>query len=106
MTSGEALRDQGQSDTLAAATVPHHDHTTVLAHHLDLAIGTGHPFTAETVRAHLPADTKAWLKNHGSVLAALIGGRAGAKRIRAVGWVTPTRAKRRHNPIRVWEANR
>lgn len=101
---GQALKEDGQAAVLAAATVPHHDHPLIVGNMIDNLAETYPTFTAEDVRAALPAPTAEWLEQNGSVLSALIAARARTMRIRAVGWVPTTRAKRRCGPIRVWTA--
>lgn len=103
MTTGQQLKRDGQDAALAAATVPHHDHGSIVADALDRTIATGDYFTADDVREKLPKATAGWLETHGNVLAALIAARARTGHSTAHGWQQTTRARRKTNPNRIWK---
>lgn len=86
-------------DCIAAEYAIHH---TYLAHAndaLDKCIAGAVPFTAETVRAFIPAGVE---PHHPSVIGAIFKAAKAAGRIKAIGWTSTTRATRHGNPIRIW----
>lgn len=98
-TNGKALRDDGQSAVIAADTAVHRGAGDHIRDALDHLIKTGYQFTADDVRALLPADVEPHSPN---LLPAIMGGYAQAGRITAIGMCRPTRASRRHSRNLVW----
>lgn len=99
-TVGARLRDQGWTDVHAADTAAHRGHAATIRNTVLTLAKSGRPFTAETVRAHLPDDCQPHSPN---LLPAVIGSLASAHLIRRTGWTTATRPSRRASVLRVWE---
>src|SRR5699024_3885313 len=70
MSAITASRDEGEAVALAAATTAHSWLPTV-TQHLDTAITSGQPFTADTLRMGLPQPARVWCRDHGDAYAAL-----------------------------------
>jgi hypothetical protein len=97
--TGQQLKEQGQTDVIAADTAINRgagDHIRIALASLILK---GQPFTADDVRDRLPEDVKPHSDN---LLPAFIGSAARTGRITAVGWATCTRPERRGGPMRKW----
>lgn len=100
MTTGHALRDQGQAAVLAADVAPHRGYADLVRAVVeDFLI----EFTAEDIR-EVVEDVWPDVQPHSpNVLPAVLGSLASAGRIRAVGHTRCTRSSRRHGWMRVWQ---
>lgn len=102
MTTGEQLKLEGMTATLAAATVGYHDHPHRIAEALYQLIQSGREFSADHVRDRVPPETRAWMIDHPNVLPAQFGMHRRAGVIRQTGWCSPARKQRHGNPNRIW----
>lgn len=85
-------------DTIAAETTDYLDAARAA---LEACIAGAVPFSADTVRALIPAGLEA---HHPNVLPALIGAYSRGRRITAVDYVRPGRKSRHGNLNRLWVA--
>lgn len=103
MTTGERLRREGVSAVIAADTAPHRNVGELIrAAILELA-ATGQTFTADDVRAMLPADA---VPHSANLLPAHFGAQASAGHIEAVGMCKAARTSRRYSRNLVWRGVR
>lgn len=100
--TGEQLKLEGMTATLAAATVGYHDHPRRIAEVLYQLINSGEAFSADHVRDRLPHDTREWMDEHPNVLPAQFGMHRRAGVIQHIGWCSPARRTRHGNPNRIW----
>ena len=101
MTTGTALRTQGQADILAADTAVHRMYAAHVEAAIEHLIGRGGTWTAEDVREAVERDHPGAQAHHPNVLGAVIGGLAAAERIRSVGYRKATRASRRNSVLAI-----
>ncbi|OOL30442.1 hypothetical protein GQ85_19850 [Rhodococcus rhodochrous] len=85
-------------DTLTCETP---DYLTAARAALEACIAGHVPFSADTVRALIPAGLEA---HHPNVLPALFGAYSRTHRITAIDYVRPGRKSRHGNPNRLWVA--
>ena len=98
--NGQQLRDDGASAVIAADVAPHRMVGELIrAAILELA-ASGHPFTADDVRANLPADA---VPHSANLLPAHFGAQASAGRIEAIGMCKAAHTSRRHSRNLVWQ---
>ena len=101
MTTGHALRDQGQAAVLAADVAPHRSYAALVTAAVESFAGV--PFDAEDVRAHIEEHHPDARPHSPNVIGATLGGLAYAGRIRAVGYRQSTRPTSRCRVLRVWQ---
>lgn len=102
MTTGQALKDAGQSDVLAADASIIRDYASLVVEAVEWWGADGSTFTAEDVRLYIGLTYPDAQPHSPNVLPATIGGLAAAGRITAVGHVQCTRTSRRAGWMRLW----
>ena len=103
MTTGHALRDQGQDAAIAADCSVTRGYAPLVAEAVEVLGYSGWTFTAEQVREWVGRYYPDAQPHHPNVLPAVLGSLASAGRITAVGHVQCKRTSRRAGWMRVWQ---
>ena len=102
MTTGTALRTQGQADVLAADTAVHRMYAAHVEAAIEHLIDTGRPFTAEDAQDVVERDHPDAQAHHRNVIGAVFSRLAHRDDVRHVGYRRATRTPRRGGTLAIW----
>lgn len=100
-TAAAALRDAGQSATIAADMAAHRGYADLVRESVESFRGLS--FDAEMVREDIAREHPDARPHSPNVIGATLGGLAAAGRIRAVNFRQSTRPSSRCRVLRVWQ---